>query len=107
VRSFETKAAGDFHWSSDPRVAPIIHENGKWYINKAMQERGILDLNDIHTSLNAMTDLNDLIYLGLSGKDRQPMYTIVHDGKRLVYDNKEAWEADVKKLEEAANAIDQ
>ena len=25
-----------------------------------------------------------------------------HDGKRLVYDNKEAWEADVKKLEIAA-----
>ncbi len=98
VKSFETDAVVDFFWRNRPRVAPLIRENGKWYVNKAMYERGLIDLNDVETSLEAFKDLNDLLYLGLTAKDNQEIYTIVHNGKRLVYDSKEAWEADVAKL---------
>ncbi len=99
VDSHEISAAVDFYWKDRPRVAPLVSERGRWYINKGMYERGVLSLEGekLQASLGAMNDLSDLIYLGLRG-DNKPLYTIVHDGKRLVYDDKAAWEADVKKL---------
>lgn len=103
IKTYETDAPVDFFWRDVPRVAPIIRENGKWYINKSMVDRGIVDLENLDASLDAVRDLNDLLYLGLNSKDEKDMYTIVHDGKRLVYDTKEAWEADVAKLEGLAN----
>lgn len=102
VNTFEVDAPVDFFWRDVPRVAPIVHENGRWHINNGMTERGMLDLNKLDASLETFHNLNDLLYLGLSTKDNKKVYTIVHEGQRLVYDTKEAWEADVKKLEEAA-----
>lgn len=102
----ETNAPVDFFWRDIPRVAPIVNENGKWYINNGMTERGMLDLNNLDASLDTFRNLNDLLYLGLNSKDNKEVYTIVHDGKRLVYDTKEAWEADVQKIQEAAGRIE-
>ncbi|TNE46167.1 MAG: hypothetical protein EP343_24750 [Deltaproteobacteria bacterium] len=103
IRTFEDNAPVDFFWRDVPRVAPLIRENGKWYINKAMMDRGIVDLDNLETSLSAISDLNDLLYLGLDSKDNKKVFTIVHDGKRYVYDNEDTWKADVEKLEAAAN----
>lgn len=103
VRTFEEQAPVDFFWRDVPRVSPLIRENGKWYLNKSMVDRGILDLNNLNGSLDAMRDLNDLLYLGINGKDSQKVFTIVHDGKRYVYNNEDAWKADVAKLEALAN----
>lgn len=102
VATHETNAPVDFFWRDVPRVSPIINENGKWYINNGMTERGMLSLNDLDASLETFRNLNDLLYLGLSAKDKKKLYTIVHDGKRIVYETKDAWQADVKKLKEAA-----
>ena len=49
-------------------------------------------------SLGAMTDLMDLVYLGLSAKTNNKLFTIVHEGKRYVYENEAAWKTDVDKL---------
>ena len=100
VESFETKPVVDFFWKDRPRVAPLISERGNWFINSAMADRGVVALqgDDLWTSMQALTDMNDLIYLGLKSKDDKPVYTIVHEGKRLVYEDKASWEADVKRL---------
>ncbi|MFH1809742.1 MAG: proprotein convertase P-domain-containing protein [Pseudomonadota bacterium] len=100
IESFELKPVVDFFWKDRPRVAPLVSERGNWYINAGMANRGViaLDGDRLWTSMGAMTDLNDLIYLGLKAKDNQKLFTIVHEGKRLMYDDKAAWEADVKKL---------
>jgi subtilisin-like proprotein convertase family protein len=101
IESVEIKPAVDFYWQDRPRIAPLISERGNWYVNRAMYDRGVVDVSDnagIQASIGALTDLNDLIYLGLKAKDSKPLYTIVHDGQRLVYENKAAWQADVDKL---------
>jgi hypothetical protein len=100
IDSLELKAAVDFYWKDRPRIAPLVSERGNWFVNKSMHERGVLSLEntDMMSSLGAIQDLSDLIYLGLKEKDNKKMYTIVHEGKRLVYSDKAVWEADVKKL---------
>lgn len=103
VRTFEENAPVDFFWRDVPRVAPLIRENGKWYLNKAMVDRGVLDLQNLNGSLDAVRDLNDLLYLGINSKDSQKVFTIVHEGKRYVYNTEDAWKADVAKLEGLAN----
>ena len=105
IESMELKAAVDFYWMDQPRVAPLISERGNWYVNEGMLNRGVIDLGaGKAASLGALQDLNDLIYLGLKAKDNQKMFTIVHEGKRLVYSNKADWDADVAKLKTAAEA---
>ena len=99
IDTAEIKPAVDFYWKDRPRVSPLVVDRGNVYINSSMENRGVLSLGDgMLTSLDALRDLNDLVYLGLKSKDEKPVYTIVHDGQRLVYDTKEDWEADVKKL---------
>ena len=99
IDTAEVKPAVDFYWKDRPRVSPVVVDRGNVYINKAMTERGVVDLGEgMMSSLGAMRDLNDLVYLGLKSKNNEAAYTIVHEGKRLVYDNKADWEADVKKL---------
>lgn len=103
VDSMEVKAAVDFYWSDQPRVAPLVSERGNWYVNEAMLERGVVDLGSGKAaSLGAMQDLNDLIFLGLKARDNKKLFTIVHDGKRLVYEDKAAWDKDVAALKAAA-----
>lgn len=101
IESFETKPVVDFFWKDRPRIAPLVSERGNWFINSAMSDRGVIALqgDKLWSSMQAMTDMNDLIYLGLKAKDDKPVYTIVHDGKRLVYEDRNAWEADMKKLQ--------
>jgi hypothetical protein len=103
IRTHEMSSPVDFFWRNTPRVAPIVLEDGKWHVNSAMTERGLLDLNNLDTSLESFRNLNDLMFLGLNTKDKSKVYTIVHDGKRLVYDTEEAWKADVERLENLAN----
>ena len=100
IESFETKPVVDFFWKDRPRIAPLVSERGNWFINSAMADRGVIALqgDKLWSSMQAMTDMNDLIYLGLKAKDDKPVYTIVHEGKRLVYADRDAWEADMKKL---------
>jgi subtilisin-like proprotein convertase family protein len=99
VDSMELKAAVDFYWMDQPRIAPLISERGNWYVNEGMLNRGVVDLGaGKAASLGALQDLNDLIYLGLKAKNNDKAYTIVHQGKRLVYANKADWEADIVKL---------
>jgi subtilisin-like proprotein convertase family protein len=99
VDSVELKAAVDFYWMDQPRIAPLISERGNWYVNEGMLSRGVVDVGaGKAASLGALQDLNDLIYLGLKAKNNDKMYTIVHEGKRLVYANKADWEADIAKL---------
>ena len=103
IDSMELKAAVDFYWMDQPRIAPLISERGNWYVNEAMLNRGVVDLGaGKAASLGALQDLNDLIYLGLKSKDNQKVYTIVHEGKRLVYANKADWDADIVKLKAGA-----
>ena len=103
IESMELKAAVDFYWMDQPRVAPLISERGNWYVNEGMLNRGVVDLGAGKVaSLGALQDLNDLIYLGLKAKDNQKIHTIVHQGKRLVYANKGDWDADIVKLKAAA-----
>mgnify|MGYP000217848061 CR=1 FL=1 len=100
----EKRAAVDFYWRDRPRVTPLTREGNNWLVNRSMYDRGVLELgNGLDASIGAMTDLNDLIYLGLKAKDRQKTYTIVHEGKRFVYDNKADWEADVQLLKTGDN----
>ncbi|MDP2344234.1 MAG: proprotein convertase P-domain-containing protein [Deltaproteobacteria bacterium] len=102
IDSMELKAAVDFYWMDQPRIAPLISERGNWYVNEGMLSRGVVDLGaGKAASLGALQDLNDLIYLGLKAKDNQKIYTIVHQGKRLVYANKTDWDADILKLKAA------
>lgn len=99
VDTLELKAAVDFYWRDRPRVAPLISERGNWYVNRAMYDRGVVALgDDQNTSLAAVQDMTDLIYLGLKAKDKQKVFTIVHEGKRFVYDDEATWQDDVKKL---------
>jgi subtilisin-like proprotein convertase family protein len=99
IDSMEIEAAVDFYWKDRPRVAPLVSERGNWYVNKSMYDRGVVALGDeMMASLGAVTDMNDLIYLGLKARDNEKLFTIVHEGKRLVYTDKAAWEADIKKL---------
>jgi hypothetical protein len=99
IDTAEIKPAVDFYWKDRPRISPLVVDRGNVYINNSMDSRGVIDLGDgMMSSLDSMRDLNDLVYLGLKSKDNNPAYTIVHDGQRLLYDNKEDWEADVKKL---------
>jgi hypothetical protein len=102
VDTMELKAAVDFYWMDQPRIAPLISERGNWYVNENMLSRGVIDLGaGKAASLGALQDLSDLIYLGLHAKDNKKLYTIVKDGKRFVYDDKAAWDADVAKLKAA------
>ncbi|MCP4502437.1 MAG: hypothetical protein GY822_20995 [Deltaproteobacteria bacterium] len=95
----EKSAAVDFFWKDRPRITPLTRQGNNWVVNRSMYDRGILTLgNDMDTSLAAITDLTDLIYLGLKAKGKNEMFTIAHEGKRLVYDNKSDWEADVQTL---------
>lgn len=103
IKTHEMSSPVDFFWRNTPRVAPIVNENGKWHLNSEMMERGLLDLNNLDTSLESFRNLNDLMYLGLQSKDKEKVFTIVHDGKRLVYDTEDAWKADVERLEALAN----
>ncbi|HEY1100482.1 MAG TPA: proprotein convertase P-domain-containing protein, partial [Myxococcota bacterium] len=99
VDTMELKAAVDFYWSDQPRVAPLISERGTWYVNDAMLNRGVIDLGaGKAASLGAMQDLSDLIYLGLKARDNKKLFTIVHEGKRFVYEDKAAWDKDVAAL---------
>jgi subtilisin-like proprotein convertase family protein len=96
VDSMEIKAAVDFYWADNPRIAPLISERGNWYVNEAMLERGVIDLGaGKAASLGAMQDLSDLIYLGLKAKENKKLFTIVDGGKRYVYEDKAAWDKDV------------
>jgi subtilisin-like proprotein convertase family protein len=96
IDTMEMKAAVDFYWFDNPRVAPLISERGNWYVNEAMLNRGVIDLGaGKAASLGALQDLSDLIYLGLKAKDNKKLYTIVDGGKRFVYEDKAAWEKDV------------
>jgi subtilisin-like proprotein convertase family protein len=99
VETMEVSAAVDFYWADNPRIAPLISERGNWWVNKGMQDRGVLDVGaGKMASLGAMTDLMDLVYLGLSAKTNNKLFTIVHEGKRYVYENEAAWKTDVDKL---------
>ena len=101
IESVEIKPAVDFFWRDRPRVAPLVSERGRWYVNRAMVERGVVNVQSnegLMTSLGMLQDMNDLIYLGLKSKKGDEFFTIVHEGKRLVYTDKAEWEADVKKL---------
>ncbi len=99
VDSMELKAAVDFYWMDQPRIAPLISERGNWYVNEGMLNRGVIDLGaGKAASLGALQDLNDLIYLGLKAKNNEKVFTIVHEGKRLVYPNKTEWEADIARI---------
>lgn len=99
VDSLEVKAAVDFYWRDRPRIAPLVSERGNWFVNRSMYDRGVIELGDgMSTSLAAMQDLSDLIYLGLKAEGGKKLYTIVHEGKRLVYEDEAAWKADVEKL---------
>ncbi len=105
VQTMEINAAVDFYWSDNPRIAPLISERGNWWVNKGMQERGILDVGAGKlASLGAIQDLMDLVYLGLSAKTPAKLFTIVHEGKRYVYENEAAWKLDVDKLKGAQPA---
>jgi subtilisin-like proprotein convertase family protein len=99
VDTLELKAAVDFYYRDRPRVAPLISERGNWYVNRAMYDRGVVALGgDQMTSVAAVQDLTDLIYLGLKAKDKQQVFTIVHEGKRFVYEDEASWKADVARF---------
>jgi subtilisin-like proprotein convertase family protein len=103
IESMEVNAAVDFYWADNPRIAPLISERGNWWVNKSMQDRGVVTLGaGKMASLGAMQDLMDLVYLGLSAKGNAKVFTIVHEGKRYVYDTEAAWKADVDKIRGAA-----
>lgn len=100
VETLELSAAVDFYWKDEPRIAPLISERGNWYVNEAMVERGVVDLGaGKAASLSALQDLSDLVYLGLGARDNKKLFTIVHEGKRLVYEDEAAWKADVAAVE--------
>jgi subtilisin-like proprotein convertase family protein len=104
VDSMELSAAVDFYWKDEPRVAPLISERGNWMVNSEMYRRGVvvLDTPDAKlASVGALQDLNDLIFLGLKGKNNAKTYTLVHEGKRFVYNDKAAWDADIARFEGA------
>jgi subtilisin-like proprotein convertase family protein len=99
VETMELKAAVDFYWADNPRIAPLISDRGNWWVNESMADRGVVDLGaGKQASLSAIQDLNDLIYLGLQAKDSKKLFTIVHQGKRYVYEDEAAWKADSDKL---------
>ncbi len=99
IDSCEISAGVDFFWKQGPQVAPLISKNGILYANQAMFERGLLNLEGGKVaSIGAIQDLYDLIYLGFQSTNGKPIHTIVHDGNRLVYTDKEQWKADVEKL---------
>lgn len=104
VDSMEISAAVDFYWADDPRIAPLILERGNWWVNRSMYERGVVDLGaGKMASLGAMQDLMDLVYLGLKAKDNKKLFTIVHEGKRYVYEDEAKWRADMGMLTGAGN----
>jgi hypothetical protein len=104
IESMELAAAVDFYWMDQPRIAPLISERGNWYVNEAMRDRGVVDLGaGKAASLAALQDLTDLVYLGLGARDNKKLFTIVHEGKRLVYEDEAAWRADVAALEASAS----
>jgi hypothetical protein len=99
VDSMELSAAVDFYWADNPRIAPLISERGNWYVNRAMRDRGVVDLGQGKAaSLSFIQDLTDLIYLGLKEKENKKVYTIVDQGKRYVYADEATWRADVDRL---------
>lgn len=103
VDTLELSAAVDFYWKDEPRIAPLISERGNWYVNEAMRDRGVVDLGAGRAaSLSALQDLTDLVYLGLGARDNKKLFTIVHEGKRLVYEDEAAWKADVAALQASA-----
>lgn len=100
VDTMEINAAVDFYWADNPRIAPLISERGNWWVNRAMQDRGVIDTGaGKMASLAAMQDLMDLVYLGLKAKNNAKLFTIVHEGKRYVYEDEAAWKADMAKLQ--------
>ena len=104
VDSMELKAAVDFYWSDNPRIAPLISERGNWYVNESMKNRGVVDIGAGRSaSLGMLQDLNDLIFLGLKAKDNKKLFTIVNDGKRYVYEDKAAWDKDVAAIKARGN----
>jgi subtilisin-like proprotein convertase family protein len=105
VDTMELRAAVDFYWADNPRVAPLISERGNWFVNKAMLDRGVVDLGaGKAASLGMLQDLSDLVYLGLKAKDGKKLFTIVDQGKRYVYEDENAWRADVARLQAAGPA---
>jgi subtilisin-like proprotein convertase family protein len=98
--SLELKAAVDFYWRDRPRVAPLVSERGNWFVNKSMYDRGVIALgDDTMTSIGVIQDMNDLIYLGLKAKDDQQVFSIVHEGKRFLYEDEASWQADIDRLQ--------
>jgi hypothetical protein len=103
----EVYAAVDFFWKNRPEVAPLISDKGKWYANKGMLEHGVFDLNDRKASLAAIQDIYDLVYLGFkSTSPGQPIYSLVRDGKRYIYESESKWEADIRALEGRSTFLD-
>jgi subtilisin-like proprotein convertase family protein len=103
--TMELSAAVDFYWKDEPRVAPLISERGNWMVNSEMYRRGVVALDTPEAklaSVGALQDINDLIFLGLKAKNNAKTYTLVHEGKRYVYADKAAWDADIRRFEGAA-----
>ena len=99
IDQMELSPVVDFFWQDEPRIAPLISERGNWLVNRSMYERGVISTGgEMMSSTGALQDLNDLVYLGLKTKDSKPVYTIVHEGKRLVYPDEAAWKADIARL---------
>ncbi len=96
----------DIYGKAEPVIAPLLVEGEHSYVNASMSQRGLVPIGELKTAtLDVLQTFYDLVYLALESHDRQPRYTIVHDGKRLVYNDQMQWRSDINRIERNARAI--
>jgi hypothetical protein len=98
----------DFLWQDLPDIASKGVEEGAWVVNRAMRERGIVRVRwapheegGWYVEDDHVKNAFELLYAALGGY----RYTIVHQNKRYVFEEKAAWQAARERLDELRDEL--
>ncbi|MBI2378285.1 MAG: PPC domain-containing protein [Deltaproteobacteria bacterium] len=87
----------DFWWRSKVTFAP----EADGLVNTTALSRGAVTVSGSTVNTDALSDLMEVLHCGYNNRP----YTIVHNGQRFFFDTKEAWEAEVAKLDQLRTAV--
>ncbi len=81
----------DFFWRQKIVFAP----EAEGLVNTTALERGLVSVENGTVRADALNDMMELIWCAFNGIK----YTLVHEGKRYLFDDEASWKAEVEKLE--------
>ncbi|MBI4820793.1 MAG: PPC domain-containing protein [Deltaproteobacteria bacterium] len=87
----------DFWWRSKVTFAP----EAEGLVNTTGLERGAVTVQGSSVHTDALSDMMEVLHCAYNNRP----YTIMHGGQRFFFDTKEAWEAEIAKLDQLRAAI--